>query len=81
MCVVNCLMCPRKSELNETIHRMVSRRNALLVWAKIYHFTNDLSSKFVLTEQVAARDTIKRAGSRNPIEQILTEYLFDDADW
>jgi len=35
----------------------------------------------VLAEQVAARDPIKCGGSRNPIEQILPECLFADADW
>src|SRR5205807_2637043 len=81
MCVMNSLMCRRKSELNETIHRVVNSRNTLLIWTKIHHFTDDLSSKFMLTEQVAARDTLKCGSFRNSIEQILPEYLFADADW
>src|SRR5579863_6819699 len=56
--VMNGLMCRSKSELNETIHRAVSSRNTLLVWLEIFHFTDDLSAKLMLTEQAATRHTI-----------------------
>src|ERR1017187_7992633 len=75
------LMCRSKSELNETIHRAVSRRNAVLVWLEIFHFTDDLSAKFMLTEQAATRHTIQCCGPRSPIEQVLPECFLADAYW